>query len=37
MKQFKIIVVAFLLFGLFGFSGKPLAKVREEVPADFYL
>jgi len=36
MKQLKIIIVVFLLFGLFGFSGKPLAKFREEVPADFY-
>lgn len=36
MKQFKIIIVVFVLFGLFGFSGKPLTKVREEVSADFY-
>ncbi|KFF06969.1 hypothetical protein [Flavobacterium reichenbachii] len=36
MKQFKIIIVVFVLFGLFGFSGEALAKVREEVPADFY-
>jgi hypothetical protein len=36
MNQLKIIIVVFLLFGLFGFSGKPLAKVREEIPADFY-
>lgn len=33
MKQLKILIV---VFALFGFSEKPLLLVREEIPTDFY-
>lgn len=36
MKQLKIIIVVFVLFGLFGFSRKPLIVFRQEIPIDFY-
>ncbi|MFD1603722.1 hypothetical protein ACFSJW_10595 [Flavobacterium artemisiae] len=36
MKQLKVIIIGFVLFGLFGFSKKPLLTVKEEIPTDFY-